>query len=181
MSGTTAATLAFAYSHDGSLDASNGVIPDYANGGPLGGGGSFYFTSNATTGDIDSAGQFAQDIDVTGHDGASFELGASFSSYSSDGDFGTLAVEFFDAAGAPLGTTEVSDSDPSTWTAESTNGVIPVGSTVARVSVYGTPLRGGPDGYVDNVGFTIVPEPGSVALGAAAMGGVFALRRRRRE
>ncbi len=40
--------MAFAYSHDGSLNGAGGIIPDYANGGPLAGGGHFYFTSNAT-------------------------------------------------------------------------------------------------------------------------------------
>ena len=82
----------FAYSHDGSLTGIGGVMPDYANGGPLAGGGHFYFTANATPApnpDITGPGQFSQDVDVsTGASGtliatgtAAYKISAFFSSY----------------------------------------------------------------------------------------------------
>ena len=49
--------VGFAYSHDGSLNGGGMTIPDYANGGPLTDGGSFYLTSNATDGEITAPGK----------------------------------------------------------------------------------------------------------------------------
>jgi hypothetical protein len=156
---------AFAYSHNGALDGAGATIPDYANGGIYTGGtapagtGSFYFTSNATPGDVTAPGQFSQNIDLsTGPSAtliaageAAVTLGANFSSYLGNRDFGTLHVDFLNAGGTSLGTAQVSDSDTSTWTRDTSAGLIPVGTATARVSVFGTPLSGGPDGYIDNV------------------------------
>ena len=187
---TDGTKVGFAYSHDGSLDGGGMTIPDYANGGPLAGGGSFYFTSNATDDDVSMPGEVAQIIDlstgptaaaiVTGN--ATFQLSAFFSSYADDGDFGNVELQFLDASLAPIPpvTAVISDNDTSTWSQSSTSGEIPSTAYAARISVYGTPVSFGPDGYVDNVDFRVVPEPATVwlcGLGVAAAG-VMSLRRR---
>jgi hypothetical protein len=154
-------TDGFAYSHDGT-----GGIPDYANGGPLAGGGSFYFTSGKPGPDITAPGQFYQDIDVsTGDSGsliatgnAAYRVGAFFSSYLAQGDFGTVHVDFRNAASTSLGTASVTSTDLSTWTQNFRGGLIPMGTTTVRVSLFGTPLSGSPDGYMDNVEFQVTNE-----------------------
>lgn len=153
----------FAYSHD-----ATGGVPDYANGGPLAGGGSFYFTSNATPGaaNINAPGQFFQDIDVsTGPSGtliatgtAAFKVGAFFSSFAAQGDFGTVHVDFLNSSSVSLGTGTVSDNDTSTWSQNFAGGLIPVGTATVRLSLFGTALAGGPDGYIDNVDFQVTNE-----------------------
>jgi hypothetical protein len=151
----------FAYSHDGS-----GGIPDYANGGPLAGGGSFYFTAGRPGADITAPSIFYQDIDVsTGPSGsliaggtAAYKIGGFFSSYLSQGDFGTLHLDFRNSANVSLGTAAVSDNDTSTWSQNFRGGPIPVGTSTVRVSLFGTPLSGSPDGYIDNVDFQVTNE-----------------------
>jgi hypothetical protein len=152
----------FAYSHD-----LTGDVPDYANGGPLAGGGSFYFTGNATPNDnIDGPGQVFQDVDVSaGPSGAliatgaaAFKLGAFFSSYLAQGDRAHLHVEFLNAANASLGTAEVIDNDPTQWTQNFVGGLVPTSTAKARISVFGVAVVGGPDGYIDNVDFQITNE-----------------------
>jgi hypothetical protein len=151
----------FAYSHDGT-----GGIPDYANGGPLAGGGSFYFTSNRPGADIIAPGTFYQDVNVsTGASGtliatgnAAYKISAFFSSYLTQGDFGTLHVDFRNGSNVSLGTASVTSTDLSTWTQNFRGGLIPVGTASVRVSVFGTPLSGGPDGYMDNVDFQVTNE-----------------------
>jgi hypothetical protein len=168
----------------------------YDNGGPLAGGGNFYFTSNGdgdvgAAGDVTNPGQVAQRIDLsTGDTAASiatgqatFQLSAFFSSYLDQGDFGSVRVEFLDASLSPVGTAAViSDNNTATWSQVSTTGPIPSTTFEARVSVFGTPLTGGPDGYIDNLDFRVVPEPATewlCSLGFVAAG--FMLRRRRSE
>jgi hypothetical protein len=161
--------MAFAYSHDGSLNGAGLAVPDYANGGPLAGGGHFYFTSNATPApnpDITGPGQFAQDIDVsTGQSAtliatgnAAYKVGAFFSSYLTQGDFGNVQLDFLNGGGSSLGTAVVSDNNPSTWSQNFRGGQIPVGTARVRLSVYGTALAGGPDGYIDNVDFQVTDQ-----------------------
>ncbi len=164
--------MGFAYSHNGMMTGAGGPIPDYANGGPLAGGGSFYFTSNATPAppapspDITGPGQFSQDIDVsTGQSAtliatgnAAYKVGAFFSSYLTQGDFGNVHADFLNNSGSSLGTALVSGNNPSTWTQNFRGGLIPVGTAKVRLSVYGTSLVGGPDGYVDNVDFQVTNE-----------------------
>ena len=173
----------YAYSHDGSLNSGGVAIPDYANGGPLAGGGSFYFTSNANDPDNDASNGIMQDIDLTGlvSPGTPYSLSAAFSSYAGQGDFGTVQVDFFDAAGSLLDTNSVTDSDPSTWTQESAAGVVPDMAMVARITAYGTALSGGPDGYIDNVNFSLVPEPGAAAIALMGIAGATGLSRRRKK
>jgi hypothetical protein len=150
----------FAYSHN----LSNG-IPDYANGRPLSGGGNWYFTSNSgldgsTTDDADAPGKVAQVVDVTAGATAAqiasgeavVNLSGFFSGYLNNGDYGHLHVEFLNAGNASLGTTEITNiNDTSTWRSKSSTAPVPVGTASLRVSVFGTPLSGGPDGYIDNV------------------------------
>jgi hypothetical protein len=185
----------FAYSHNGSMSAGK-VVPDYANGAPLASGGNWYFTPNAGPNDavINGPGQFFQDVDVsTGATGAliasgnaNYRISAFFSSYQGQGDIGHLHLDFRNSAMASLGTAEVAGVLPLTeWKQNSREGLIPVGTSSVRVSIYGTtPVAGGPDGYMDNVEFSIrVPEPATGILAgliftAAASG---CIRRRRDE
>lgn len=153
----------FAYSHDFS-----GGVPDYANGGPLAGGGSFYFSPNAGPGgvNVDAPDEFYQDINVsTGASGAliaggtaAFRVSAFFSSYFTNGDFGNVHLSFRNSSSVELGTAIVSGIDPTTWTQNSGGGSIPVGTATVRVSAFGTALSGGPDGYMDNVDFRVTAE-----------------------
>jgi hypothetical protein len=160
----TAGTLqGFAYSHDLS-----GGVPDYANGGPLAGGGSFYFSANAAPGNvnINAAGQVSQDVDVSaGPSGtliatgnAAYKISGFFSSYLAQGDFGSLYVDFRNSSNVSLGNAVVSDNDTSTWSQNFRGGAIPVGTATVRVSVFGTAFSGGPDGYIDNVDFQVTNE-----------------------
>lgn len=165
LSWTDGTATGYAYSHDGSLNGAGGTIPDYANGGIYTGGsapagsGSFYFTSNATPGDVTAPGQFSQNIDLTGGDSGALiatgegaiTISALFSSFGGQGDFGTVHVELLDGSSNSLGSVAVSDTDTTAWTTNSTAGLIPAGTTTAQVSLFGTALGGGPDGYIDNV------------------------------
>jgi hypothetical protein len=152
----------FAYSHQPGVTG----IPDYADGADPPGAGSWYFTTNnqpeAATGDIRTPDVVFQDIDVsTGATGtqiasgeAAVRLSAFFSSYLNDNDFGNVHVQFRNAGGSTLGTAQVSDLDPgpnNVWSLSSGAGVIPVGTTSLRVSLFGTVVNGGTDGYIDNV------------------------------
>jgi hypothetical protein len=167
-------------------------IPDYANGGPLAGGGSFYFTSNATPGDITMPGQVSQLIDLstgptaaaiaTGQ--ATFQLSAFFSSYANDGDFGNVALEFLDLSLAPIPPglpIVIRDNDTTQWTQVGTSGLVPPTTFAARISVFGTALTAGPDGYIDNVDFRIIPEPTTMLLVGVGLAGASVLRLRLRD
>jgi hypothetical protein len=187
---TDGTKIGYAYSHDGSLNSMAQVIPDYANGGPLVGGGSFYFTSNASPGDVNAPGQVTQRIDLsTGPSAAAiatgqavFSLSAFFSSYAGDGDLGNVHVEFLDASLAPVGPSVLlTDNDPTTWKQLSTTGIVPATTFAARVSLYGSAFSGGPDGYIDNVDFRIIPEPATVLLVGMGLAGAGVLRRRQRD
>jgi len=150
----------FAYSHNGTSG-----IPDYANGGPLAGGGNWYFSTNSASGgtagnDVDAAGEVSQIVNVaagaTGTQIATGEavvrLSGFFSGYLTNGDYGHLHVEFLNGANASLGTTEITNlNETDTWREKRGVGFVPVGTASLRVSVFGTPLSGGPDGYIDNV------------------------------
>jgi len=133
----------------------------YDNGGPLASGGSRYFSSNQTTsGDADAPGEIAQLIDVsTGATGAeiaageaSINLSGFFTTYDTNEDFGTLQVDFLDAGSANLGSVSIGPtSNEGGWTQHTGGGVVPPGTATLQVSVFGTAVNGGPDGYIDNV------------------------------
>jgi hypothetical protein len=152
----------FAYSHQPGVTG----IPDYADGADPPGAGNWYFTSNnqpsAGTGDVRDPDVIFQDIDVsTGATGtqiasgeAAVRLSAFFSSYLDDNDFGNVHVQFKNAGGTTLGTAQVSDLDPgpnNVWSLSSGASVVPVGTATLRVSLFGTVVNGGTDGYIDNV------------------------------
>jgi hypothetical protein len=151
----------FAYSHNGSSG-----VPDYADGADPPGAGNWYFTTNnqpsADSGDIRAPGVLYQDIDVSaGASGSQIALGeaavnlsAYMSSYLNDPDFGNVQVDYLNAGGTSLGSALISDTDPgpdNVWSLTSGAGVIPAGTATLRVSLFGTPINSGADGYIDNV------------------------------
>jgi len=157
----------FAYSHDGS-SSSTGVVPDFADGADPPGAGHWYFTSNGSESpnDANGPGQFYQDIDVsTGATGAAitsgfagYSMSAYMTSYSNDNDFGNVHADFLNSGGTSIGSGLISDTDPgpsNVWSLTSGNGGIPVGTATVRLSVYGTAVNFGPDGYIDNVAFQV--------------------------
>jgi hypothetical protein len=162
---TAGSQMGFAYSHDGSSSI-NGVVPDYADGADPAGAGHWYFSSNLTNPDINDPGEFSQDINVSG--GASgtviaqgtggFSVSAWMSSYDTNSDFGNVHLDFRNSVGSSLGTALLSDSDPgpsNVWNLNTGTGAIPIGTATVRLSVYGTAVNGGPDGYMDNVSFQV--------------------------
>jgi hypothetical protein len=189
----------FAYSHDGSSSAA-GVVPDYADGADPPSQGHWYFTSNNTGTnnpiDVHDPNVFFQDIDVsTGATAtaiaagqARFNLSAYMSSYLNDPDFGNVQVDFTNSGGGVLGSVVLNDfgdvGPNNVWNLDSTTGVIPVGTTKLRMSLYGVSgIAGrGADGYIDNVDFNIsqVPEPTTAGLaGAGVISSILGLFRRR--
>jgi endonuclease/exonuclease/phosphatase family metal-dependent hydrolase len=155
---STTANGLFAYSHDGS-----GGVPDFANGGPLATGGSYYFSPNASTPDITAAGQAFQVVDLSQGDAAAriaqgqaaFSLRGAFSSYASDGDRGALQVDFLDGNSGVLASARIGDRNPTAWSEHGISGAIPAGTTAARVSLLSSAVAGGPDGYIDQVDFRV--------------------------
>jgi hypothetical protein len=144
----------------------------YDNGGPLAGGGDYYFTSNGDNDfnggatDVDAPGKVSQTHAITPGAGAdqiaigeaAVVLSGFFSSYLEDGDYGHLHVEFLNSSNASLGTAEIDGSDDtSTWLQRRGAAFVPVGTATIKASVYGTAIAGGPDGYIDNVDVRLVP------------------------
>lgn len=185
----------FAYSHNGSA-SSAGVVPDYAEGDDPPSAGNWYFSSNNTgiddPTDVRAADVVYQDIDVSSGGtataiaagNATFALSAFFSSYLNDDDVGNVHADFRNADGS-IGNAVASDNDAgddNVWNLVSTNGTVPAGTTSVRLSVFGTPVNAGADGYVDNVEFVIrgIPEPSSAVMaGLGLAAGALAHRRRR--
>ena len=138
------------------------TLQGYDTGGPLGGGGSYYFTSNADNGiaDITEPGQVSQNISVTSGTAASqialgeaaAKFSAFFTSYAADNDLGNLHVEFFNASNSSLGSAQITATSPVTgWHQKTGAAFIPIGTTRLKASVFGTPVTFGPDGYIDLV------------------------------
>jgi hypothetical protein len=173
----------------------------YDFGGPLAGGGTYFFTPNQSGGDgtnVTAAATVMQIIDVStgptataiANGSATFALSGFFTSYlrngGTDADIGNIELRFVDSSNAGISAVVLSDPNPSAgWKLASTNGAVPVGTAKLYVSLYGTPVVSGPDGYLDNLDLTIrgVPEPSAgvlASLGAAAMG-LFRRFRGRRE
>jgi hypothetical protein len=142
------------------------VSQGYDAGGPLAGGGSYYFTPNAegTGADITEPGQVSQNIDVSagavagttgfqiGIGEAAVKLSGFFTSYLTHGDIGNLHVEFFNSGGTSLGSAQISAKSPITaWHQVTGASFVPVGTTRLKASIFGTPVTSGPDGYTDLV------------------------------
>jgi hypothetical protein len=155
---TDGTQMGFAYQTDQGYDV----------GGPLAGGGTFYFTSNAQGNhvpggfeeDITRPGQVSQNINVAGGQTgpqiasgqAALAMNAFFTSYTTDNDIGHLHVEFQNASGASLGTLQISAKSPiTTWHQQSKATLVPPGTTRLKASVFATPVTFGPDGYIDLV------------------------------
>jgi hypothetical protein len=141
---------------------------EYDVGGPLAGGGTFYFTSNAQGNhvpggfeeDVTRPGQVSQNIEVAdGQTGpqiasgqAALNMSAFFTSFGTDSDIGNLHVEFQNASGSSLGALQISAVSPvTTWHQRSKATLVPPGTTRLKASVFGTPITFGPDGYIDLV------------------------------
>jgi MprA protease rhombosortase-interaction domain-containing protein len=184
----------FAYSHNGS-SSSAGVVPDYADGPDPPGAGNWYFSSNntgvASPTDVREPRVFYQDIDVSSGPsataistgGASYTVFAYFSSYLNDADIGSVRVDMLDVNGTILFGDNNSDQDAgpdNVWSTMSTTLGILQGTTTLRVSLYGQPVNGGADGYIDNVSLFVhgVPEPSSALLLAMAGLSAGCLRKR---
>jgi hypothetical protein len=193
----------FAYSHDGSLTPTSPVtgVPDYADGADPPGAGHWYFTPNNTgvadPTDVHDPNVFFQDIDVSSgatavaiaNGSATYALSAYMSSYLNDADVAHARAEFRNSVNTVIGSAQIDDSDPgpnNVWNLNSTNGLVPLGTTSVRLSLWGTRTAGGAgaDGYMDNVDFTIrgvIPEPSTVILagmGLAAVGSSLTRRRK---
>lgn len=142
----------------------------YDAGGPLAGGGSFYFTSNAQGVDVEGQpefdvtepGQVSQLIDVsTGASGAliasgegAIRLGAQMTSYLNDFDVGRVQVDFLTAGNVALGSAGIRDLDgghKNVWNLTTGRSGVPVGTAKLKVSVFADQRTFGPDGYIDNV------------------------------
>jgi hypothetical protein len=155
----------FAYSHT----LAGEMVPDFANGGPLSGGGDWYF-SPGNGGNDSFENAIFQDIDVsTGASGtaiagggATFNLSAFFSTYDSQADRAIVQVDFFNSQTQVIGTAQIStplNTVLSTWTQFSTSGAVPAGTTLVQVSSWGEVFAGSggsPDGYQDNLDFRII-------------------------
>lgn len=186
----------FAYSHD----LSGNSVPDFANG-TLATGGHWYYTpgnyaigpplgakhesrATAITQDIDvSTGPSASVISAGS---ASYNLSAFFSTYGSQADRGFVRAEFLGTLDAFLGSAEVSTPAAtvlSDWTQFFASGAIPIGTLKVRMASWGEiGPPGSPDGYTDNVSFSVVPEPSSIMLvGLGLAGAGCGLIRRRKD
>ena len=184
---------AFAYSHDGS-SSSAGLVPNYADGAAPPGAGHWYFSSNNSGAtNVEAPGLFFQDIDVSaGATGtliasgsARYNLSAYMSSYANDADFGNAQINFLNSSGASLGVALLSDSDPgpaNVWNLNTLSGPVPVGTATMRLSVFGTPVNFGADGYIDNVELQVVavPEPAAVGVVGGGLCALTLIRKRRR-
>jgi hypothetical protein len=68
-----------------------------------------------------------------------------------------LHINFLNSTGTSLGTSEVTNqNETDTWRHKLGSAFVPVGTSSLQVSLFGTPLSGGPDGYIDNVDVRIV-------------------------
>ena len=183
--GAGAAGHGFAYNYAQNYDNRVGGFVPPGNDGAS--GEDYYFNGGS---DVDGSLEgIYQDIDVSGGatgaaiagGQATYNLSAYFSSYLTQGDFGNVSAEFFDAGGSSLGSVAVSDDDTSQWTLAGANGPVPIDTASVRIASVGTALSGNADGYVDNVSFSIVPEPSSSLLVGFGFAAVAAVRRRKRE
>ncbi len=174
----------------------------YDFGGPLAGGGTYFFTPNQSGGtgaDVTAPATIMQIIDVSAGDSATviangtgtYNLSAFFTSYKrgtgTDADIGNIELRFVDSSNVGISAVILSDPDPTMgWKQGSTSGSVPVNTAKLFVSLYGTPVVSGPDGYMDNLDLRLdgtIPEPGAgllATMGAAAMGLFRKLGRRRR-
>jgi hypothetical protein len=127
----------------------------YDEGGPLAGGGIYYFLPNTDTGQVLTPGQVSQNINVAGDatgaliasGEAAVNLAAFFTSYHGLDFHGSLHVEFLNAGGTSLGSAALTAKTPRPWHQERAAGFIPIGTATLRASVFGDNRLA----YIDNV------------------------------
>jgi hypothetical protein len=127
----------------------------YDEGGPLAGGGSYYFLPNSPTGQVLTPGQVSQNISVAGgatgaqiaSGEAAANLAAFFTSYHGLNFHGSLHVEYLNAGGTSLGSTVLTAKTSRPWHQERTAGFVPIGTATLRASVFGDNRLA----YIDNV------------------------------
>ena len=159
----------FAYGHAGQ----GGLAPDYANGGPLTGGGLYYFSGGHNDVNPTAPGVVYQEIDVsTGPSGAliatgsaGFQISGFISGYAAQPDRGAVHVEFLNSSGVTVGTAQATSDDPSTWKQYTANGTIPITTAKAKVSIFGPPpFNGSPSAYIDNVDFQVTTNLAALSI-----------------
>lgn len=132
--------------------------------------------------------QTFQNVDVTSFSSlidsgaATFTLGGLFNANVAAA--GNVILQFYGIGGeiSPFATGPgfVLDNNPTTWQPTSITGLIPPATRSVRAQVfYSNASLTGQAGYVDNVGLTIVPEPGTALFGLATLGACFKRSRRR--
>lgn len=149
---------------DGPGYAQNHAAAGWANGAPLAVGESFYYAGGGYA--------ISQEISLATGDVASaiaagrgeFELSAWFSGFSTQADFATVSVSFFDSNDAPLTNgLSISTPNPSAWNQDTHLGNVPWNADRARLTI--TSQGGGwADGYVDNVVFQIALGEAPLAI-----------------
>jgi hypothetical protein len=127
----------------------------YDAGGPLAGGGDYYFLPNTDAGEVLTPGQVSQNISVSSgataaqiaSGEAAVVLSGSFTSYTGYNVHGSLHVEFLNAGGTSLGSTVLTSQVPNPWHEERGAGFVPVGTATLRASVFADDRLA----YIDNV------------------------------
>ncbi|MGB0992909.1 MAG: PEP-CTERM sorting domain-containing protein [Akkermansiaceae bacterium] len=185
----------FAYNYAQNYDDRNGS-GDVPPGNDSSSSTDFYFTLNATAGDV--AG--IQTIDLSSGATATtiaagngvYDIRGYFTNYSTDAEGGRLTLEFYDGdpgadgTGATLLGSAINfdDTDLTEWTEIGGTGAIDSSAQWARIVLEQDPLTGtsggGPDVYADNITFEVnaVPEPSSSLLSLAGAS-LLVMRRRR--
>jgi hypothetical protein len=110
---------------------------------------------------------------------AGYEVRAFFTNYLNDLEGGRLTLEFLDSSSASISGVTFDDTNLDEWSLAGGSGVIPSNTSSVRLMLGqnpGTGISGGPDVYVDNVFFQVVPEPSGTIL---ALAGLLALLLRR--
>jgi hypothetical protein len=159
------AGMGFTYSHDGT-----GGVPNYANGSPLVGGGSYYFAPGVSGGGgpmhHSLATAITQTIDVSGGPSgtliaggtAKYNLSGFFNSYMDQTDYGVVQVDFLNGSNSVLASGSITPGPQALtdWTQFSAAGTIPTGTAMVKVSAWGVLVTGlASDGYMDNLDFQV--------------------------
>lgn len=113
---------------------------------------------------------------------AEYDIRAFFTGYLSNLERGRLSLQFINASDTMIGSVTNFDAANTFWNQVGGTGAIPTNAAKALITLTRNPASGlssGPDVYVDNVSFSVVPEPSASLLGLAGTG-LLALRRKRR-
>ena len=171
-------------------------------------GGALYATLIGNTGASPDGGPIFATIDLSAADiiaaaagDATYSFSGWLASWTGNAEASNFSVEFFDAAaggGSSLGVVELANgksitgsSDANTpsgtwndknWSLYEAGGSVATGTQSFVINYRSVTdaagTQGGNDAYADNVSFTVVPEPSSVAL--LGLGGLALFLRRRR-